>query len=185
MNNDFWFTRDAICHSWKLLANSLTRDPKIVIHGNSCIILYWFRYWSGTSLPPHLLFLREESGASSLSRVEWVAGAGGSPYMHRSVITQQMSNIDANAGIIITIMPYIISYHISYHIIAPTLAPNPTHPCCMPPIYRKPSPKRGKSALKTTLINIYIKSINIVKTPGEINTNWTGCMWYHRPRTCN
>ena len=27
-------------HSWKLLANRLTRDPKIVVHGNSCIILY-------------------------------------------------------------------------------------------------------------------------------------------------
>ena len=27
-------------HPWKLLANRLTRDPKIVIHGNSCIILY-------------------------------------------------------------------------------------------------------------------------------------------------
>ena len=27
-------------HSWKLLANRLTCDPKIVIHGNSCIILY-------------------------------------------------------------------------------------------------------------------------------------------------
>ena len=27
-------------HSWKYLANRLTRDPKIVIHGNSCIILY-------------------------------------------------------------------------------------------------------------------------------------------------
>ena len=26
-------------HSWKSLANRLTRDPKIVIHGNSCIIL--------------------------------------------------------------------------------------------------------------------------------------------------
>ena len=106
-----------------------------------------------------------------------------------SVITQHMSYIDANAGMIITIMPYtisyhIISYHISYHIIAPTLALNPTHPCCMPPIYRKPSPKRGKSALKTSLTNIYIKSPNIVKTPGEIITNCTGCMWYHRPRTC-
>ena len=30
-------------HSWrKSLANRLTRDPKIVIHGNSCIILYLF-----------------------------------------------------------------------------------------------------------------------------------------------
>ena len=29
-------------HSWKPLANRLTRDPKIVIHGNSCIILYIF-----------------------------------------------------------------------------------------------------------------------------------------------
>ena len=28
--------------SWKSLANRLTRDPKIVIHGNSCIILYIF-----------------------------------------------------------------------------------------------------------------------------------------------
>ena len=27
-------------HSWKLLANRLTRDPKIVIHGDSYIILY-------------------------------------------------------------------------------------------------------------------------------------------------
>ena len=27
-------------HSWKSLANRLTRDPKIVIHSNSCIILY-------------------------------------------------------------------------------------------------------------------------------------------------
>ena len=27
-------------HSWKSLANRLTRDTKIVIHGNSCIILY-------------------------------------------------------------------------------------------------------------------------------------------------
>ena len=43
MNNDFC---DAICqwfsHSWKSLANRLTRDPKIVIYGNSCIILYIF-----------------------------------------------------------------------------------------------------------------------------------------------
>ena len=27
-------------HSWKSLANRLTRYPKIAIHGNSCIILY-------------------------------------------------------------------------------------------------------------------------------------------------
>ena len=27
-------------HSWKLLANRLIRDPKIVFHGNSCIIPY-------------------------------------------------------------------------------------------------------------------------------------------------
>ena len=31
-------------HSWKSLANRLTRDPKIVIHGNSCIILYIILY---------------------------------------------------------------------------------------------------------------------------------------------
>ena len=38
MNTGWWFANDF--HSWKLLANRLTRDPKIVIHGNSCIILY-------------------------------------------------------------------------------------------------------------------------------------------------
>ena len=32
-------------HSWKSLANRLTRDPKIVIHGNSCIILYISHVW--------------------------------------------------------------------------------------------------------------------------------------------
>ena len=40
--NDF---HSRLRHSWKLLANRLTRDPKIVFHGNSCIILYilfWF-----------------------------------------------------------------------------------------------------------------------------------------------
>ena len=39
--NDFHSWRNSwLRHSWKLLANRLTRDPKIVIHGNSCIILY-------------------------------------------------------------------------------------------------------------------------------------------------
>ena len=38
MNNDFCVIRDAIC-KWSL-ANGHTRDPKLVIHGNSCIILY-------------------------------------------------------------------------------------------------------------------------------------------------
>ena len=42
MNNDFFVTREAIGQwfSWKSLPNCLTRDKKIVIHGNSCIILY-------------------------------------------------------------------------------------------------------------------------------------------------
>ena len=38
-----WFANDFhswLRHSWKSLANHLTRDQKIVIHGNSCIILY-------------------------------------------------------------------------------------------------------------------------------------------------
>ena len=43
VNKDFWslvrcFANDF--HSWKSLANHPTRDQKIVIHGNSCIILY-------------------------------------------------------------------------------------------------------------------------------------------------
>ena len=38
-----WFANDFnswLRHSWKSLANHLTRDQKLVIHGNSCIILY-------------------------------------------------------------------------------------------------------------------------------------------------
>ena len=38
-----WFANDFhswLRHSWKSLANHLTRDQKIIIHGNSCIILY-------------------------------------------------------------------------------------------------------------------------------------------------
>ena len=55
-------------HSWKLLANRLTRDPKIVIHGNSCIILYvlhWSHYssvhWYGTVLYLEALALPPKS----------------------------------------------------------------------------------------------------------------------------
>ena len=48
LNNDLGpfmmrFTNDFhswLRHSWKSIANRLTCDPKIVIHGNSCIILY-------------------------------------------------------------------------------------------------------------------------------------------------
>ena len=48
VNNDFWslviwFTNDFhswLRHSWKILANHFTRDQTIVIHSNSCIILY-------------------------------------------------------------------------------------------------------------------------------------------------
>ena len=41
VNNDFWVTSEAICQS---LANRITSDPKIVIHGNECIILILTRY---------------------------------------------------------------------------------------------------------------------------------------------
>ena len=44
MNNDFWVTSEAIyqrqSHSWKSLAKRIMSDPKIVIHGNECIILF-------------------------------------------------------------------------------------------------------------------------------------------------
>ena len=57
MNNDLGsvvmrFTTDFqtwLRHSGKLLANRLTRDPKVVIHSNSCISLYIFLFgleWS-------------------------------------------------------------------------------------------------------------------------------------------
>ena len=35
--NDF---HSRLHHSWKLMANCLTRDPKVIIHSNSCLILY-------------------------------------------------------------------------------------------------------------------------------------------------
>ena len=53
VNNDFWVTSEAICqynfhgwrsHEWKSLANRIRSDPKIVIHGNECIILFLTRY---------------------------------------------------------------------------------------------------------------------------------------------
>ena len=73
MNNDFLVTREVICqwfrHSWKSLANYLTRDQKIIIHSNSCIILYIHSYsnynsytmgmgeqfhtWHGMCIPIH------------------------------------------------------------------------------------------------------------------------------------
>ena len=40
--NDFHEWRS---HEWKLLANRITSDPKIVIHGNECIILFLTRYF--------------------------------------------------------------------------------------------------------------------------------------------
>ena len=53
MNNDFWVTRDAIYQWFSLVTSSLVKIigksphswPKIVIHGNSCIILYIFGAW--------------------------------------------------------------------------------------------------------------------------------------------
>ena len=32
-------------HEWKFLANRITSDPKIVIHGNECIIIFLKRYF--------------------------------------------------------------------------------------------------------------------------------------------
>ena len=34
-----------IRHEWKSLANRITSDPKIVIHGNECILLFLTRYF--------------------------------------------------------------------------------------------------------------------------------------------
>ena len=41
--NDFYLW---LRHSWKSLLNCLTRDTKIIIHRNSCIIFYIFQVWS-------------------------------------------------------------------------------------------------------------------------------------------
>ena len=53
VNNDFFITTEVICQwfsqvtksQWKSLANHLTSDQKIVIHGNECIILFLTRYF--------------------------------------------------------------------------------------------------------------------------------------------
>ena len=41
--NDFHEWRS---HEWKSLANRITSDQKIVIHGNECIILFLTRYFT-------------------------------------------------------------------------------------------------------------------------------------------
>ena len=51
-------------HSWKLLANRLTRDPKIVINGNSCIILFYLSTQSSRLI--QLLYNRIK-----ISNFEW------------------------------------------------------------------------------------------------------------------
>ena len=143
------------------------------VHGRAPACLHTCSSWGRKVEHPH------SQGLSELRGLAGVHTCTGQLSLNICHILMLMLG---SLSLLCRISYHIISYHISYHIIAPTLAPNPTHPCCMPPIYRKPSPKRGKSALKTTLTNIYIKSTNIVKTPGEIITNCTGCMWYHRPR---
>ena len=50
MSNDFWVTSEAIRHEWKSLANRITSDPKIIIHGNECIILFLTRYLMSRTL---------------------------------------------------------------------------------------------------------------------------------------
>ena len=53
VNDDFWVTSGQFAnnfhkwrsHEWQLMANRLTSDPKIVIHGNECIILFLTRYF--------------------------------------------------------------------------------------------------------------------------------------------
>ena len=39
-------------HEWKSLANRITSDPKIVIHGNECIILFLTRYLMSWTFNP-------------------------------------------------------------------------------------------------------------------------------------
>ena len=47
VNNDFWVTSEAICEWFSRVtkSNRITSDPKIVIHGNKCIILFLTRYF--------------------------------------------------------------------------------------------------------------------------------------------
>ena len=43
-------------HEWRSLANRITSDPKIVMHGNECIILFLTRYfisWTHNSAKKH------------------------------------------------------------------------------------------------------------------------------------
>ena len=53
VNNDFWVTSEAICQGFsrvtksrvKIIGKSHHEWPKIVIHGNECIILFLVRYF--------------------------------------------------------------------------------------------------------------------------------------------
>ena len=48
-NNFHEWRSHEYCHEWKSLANRITSDPKIDIHGNECIILFltcYFTSWT-------------------------------------------------------------------------------------------------------------------------------------------
>ena len=63
-----WFANDFHewqSHHWKSLANNLTIDQKILIHGNECIILFLTRYF--TSLTHHFATNNHRSLISPLS----------------------------------------------------------------------------------------------------------------------
>ena len=69
VNNDFGVMSEAICpwfcHEWKSLANRVTSDPKVVIHGNECIILFLARYF--ISWTPNSATINYPSLISALS----------------------------------------------------------------------------------------------------------------------
>ena len=59
MNNDFGVTSKAICQLFSRVtkSNRITSDPKIVINGKECIIIFLTRYL----IPEHTTLLKQLS----------------------------------------------------------------------------------------------------------------------------
>ena len=99
----------------------------------------WTGTWQDASLPPCRPFLREESTWSLRTPEGWVSvGAGGGPYMYRSIISHVIWTMPISCLIV---SRNIISSGMSYHNFAP--CPNytvPLNPCDRNCCQRTPSP---------------------------------------------
>ena len=95
--NNFYEWRS---HEWKSLANRLTSDPKIAIHGNECIILFLIRYlmwWKQSSIADFAIVAKDSLFWFSI--VTWPQLIGDVKRMYDTgIVTSYSSNVLARAN---------------------------------------------------------------------------------------